>query len=216
LSDLYQEKRVRAVILTGAGSSFCAGTDLHELHEISESDDALQRWHTEVMEQRDLIGDMLRFPKPIIAAVNGPALGVGAALVLASDLAIGCQQAAFSAPETLRGLVPGLVAPLLTFRCGAGLAARLCLTNETLSPAQAHHHGIYQELVADDLIWARAHEIGMQCVQSPHEAVALTKRLINETIGEHLATWLTLGAAASATARTTESALEGVAAFLKK
>ena len=150
------------------------------------------------------------------AGAFAAAVGVGAALVLASDLAIGCPQATFSAPETLRGLVPGLVAPLLTFRCGAGLAARLCLTNETLSPAQAHHHGIYQELVADDLIWARAHEIGMQCVQSPHEAVALTKRLINETIGEHLATWLTLGAAASATARTTESALEGVAAFLKK
>ena len=216
LSDLYQERRVRAVIITGAGKYFCTGTDLESLHERAQSDDSAAHWHQEVLEHRELIADILRFPKPVITAVNGPAAGLGAALVLAADLAIATSNASFSAPETLRGLAPGLVAPLLVFRFGAAVAARLCLTGMIWTAEQAHEYGIFQELVDFDLVWARAHDLGKQCAQSSREALSLTKRLINETVGEPLATWLALGAAASATARTTDSAREGITAFMEK
>ena len=86
--DLHGERRVRAVILTGAGPAFCAGMDLAEMLETSKQQDAQARWHEDAVAYRDLIEKMLRFPKPIIAAVNGPAMAGGAGLVLASDIVV--------------------------------------------------------------------------------------------------------------------------------
>lgn len=74
LDDLHRQKSVRAVILTGAGPAFCAGMDLNEMLETSKSDHAQQQWNEDALVYRDLLEQMLRFPKPLIAAVNGPAL----------------------------------------------------------------------------------------------------------------------------------------------
>jgi methylglutaconyl-CoA hydratase len=112
--------------------------------------------------------------------------------------------------------VAGLVAPLLTFRLGASQAARLLLTAEPIDAAEAHRIGLYHELTGEDQIWARAHALAMACAGSAPEALQLTKKMLNETIGEHLETLLAAGAAASATARTTEAAQEGLTAFLEK
>ncbi len=214
--DLHMERSVRAVILTGAGSTFCAGMDLQQMLGTSKQPNALQMWHEDAVQYKELIETMLRFPKPIIAAVNGPAVAGGAGLVLASDIVIAAPEAKFGLPEPRRGLVAGLVSPLLVFRIGAGFAANLLLTGELISAEEAHRVHLYHELVSSDLIWARAHEIATICAKSAPESVLLTKRMINETIGEHLGVLLAAGAAASATARTTEAAAEGLAAFLDK
>src|SRR5262245_57933935 len=71
-SDLHQERKVRAVILTGAGSCFCAGMDLAEMHATAQQPDAQDIWYDDAVLYRDVMETMLRFPKPIIAAVNGP------------------------------------------------------------------------------------------------------------------------------------------------
>jgi enoyl-CoA hydratase/carnithine racemase len=75
---------------------------------------------------------------------------------------------------------------------------------------------LFHEIVPHDLVWARAHEVAKECARAAPEALALTKRMLNETIGESLSTMLSAGAAVSATARTTEAASEGIAAFLEK
>lgn len=214
--DFHQEKSVRSVILTGAGAAFCAGMDLTEMRETAALPNSLAQWHEDAMLYHDLIETMLRFPKPIIAAVNGPAIAGGAGLLLASDLVIGTPDAKFGLPEPRRGIVAGMVSPLLAFRIGAGHAARLLLTAESIDAAEAFRIGLYHETVGTDLVWARAHELARVCALSAPEALQLTKRLLNETIGEHLLTLLSAGAAASATARTTEAAAEGLAAFLEK
>jgi methylglutaconyl-CoA hydratase len=216
LDDLRQERKVKAVILTGAGSAFCAGMDLREMQRHSESPSALDEWHTDSVIYRDLLLKMLRFPKPIIAAVNGPAIAGGAGLVLASDIVLAAKSATFGLPEPRRGLVAGMVAPLLNFRVGAGRSAELLLRANVLSAERAAEIGIFHELISDDLIWAKAVEIAGECGASAAEALGLTKRMLNETIGEHLEMQLSLGAAVSATARTTEAATEGRAAFLEK
>jgi methylglutaconyl-CoA hydratase len=102
------------------------------------------------------------------------------------------------------------------FRIGASHAANLLLTARTIDANEAHRIGLFHEIVASDLVWARAQEIAGEIAQSAPESLQLTKRLLNETIGEHLETLLTAGAADSATARTTEAAREGLAAFLEK
>ena len=78
------------------------------------------QWHHDSVAYRDLIETMLRFPKPLIAAVGGPAMAGGAGLALACDLVLAAESASFGLPEPRRGLVAGMVAPLLAFRIGVG------------------------------------------------------------------------------------------------
>lgn len=214
--DLHQERRVRAVILTGAGTSFCSGTDLTELHATYGEPDVWEQWYRDTSQLKELLETMLRFPKPIIAAVNGPAVGAGAGLILACDIVLGTPQAVFGFPEPHRGLVAGLAAPLLVFRVGGGVAGDLLLTGRLVEAEEAARRGIYHRIVPLEQAWAAAHQQAEECAEASPEAIQLTKRMLNETIGEQLETVLAAGAAASATARTLESAQEGLNAFLEK
>jgi len=216
LEDFHRERSVRAVILTGAGLAFCSGADLQEVQDSSRQKNAWEQWHFDAVQYKELLEAILMFPKPIIAAVNGPAVASGAGLVLASDITLATPEARFGLPEPRRGLVAGLVAPLLAFRIGGGAAANLLLTARLAEASEAYRLGIYHEITASDMIWARAHQLAEQCALNAAESLQLTKKMLNETIGEHLNTTLAAGAAATATARTTEAAAEGLAAFLEK
>ena len=132
LEDLRCERRVRAVVFSASGTAFCAGMDLNEMQATAAAPNAQQLWHNDAVAYRDLVEAMLRLPKPIIAAVGGPAVAGGAGLVLASDIVLASPEAKFGLPEPKRGIVAGLIAPLLTFRLGAGRAAYLLMnTRET-------------------------------------------------------------------------------------
>jgi len=214
--DLHLEKRVRAVVLTGAGSAFCAGMDLGEMLDTAKGDNPHEQWRSDAVIYQDLILQMLRFPKPIIAAINGPAMAGGAGFVLASDLILAADNATFGLPEPRRGIVAGLVAPLLNFRLGGSQAARLLLSAEPIDAVEAHRIGLFHELTKPEVLWPKATELAESCARSAPEALQLTKRMLNEIIAEDLATLLSAGAAVSATARTTEAAAEGLAAFKEK
>lgn len=217
-ADLHMEKRVRAIVLTGAGTSFCSGMDLHEMHGISQlpNDEKERAWGETADAYRELITTMIGFPKPIIASVNGPALAGGAGLVLACDIAVACANAQFGLPDARRGVVAGVVGPLLAYRVGAGATARLMLMSAMFPAAEAYRLGIYHEMIDENRLWARCVEVGGECAAGAPEAVQLSKRLLFETVGEQLATQLSVGAAVSATSRTTEAAQEGIAAFVEK
>jgi methylglutaconyl-CoA hydratase len=218
LGDLRAEKRVRAVVLTGAGSAFCAGMDVHEMHSATELPEAerAKEWGDAAEAYRELIVQMIEMPKPILASVNGPAVAGGAGLVLASDVVVGTDAARFGLPDARRGIVAGIVGPLLAFRVGAGAAARLLLTSSLYPAQEAHRLGIYHEMIDENRLWARCAALGEECAAGAPEAVQLTKRLLYETVGEQLSTQLTVGAAMSATSHTTEAAREGLAAFIEK
>lgn len=214
--DLHQERRVRAVILAGAGTAFCAGMDLAEMRETALQERPHAQWQEDAIAYRDLLESFLRFPKPIIAAVNGPCLAGGAGLMLACDIVVASQEAAFGLPEPLRGISAGIVSPLLFFRIGGGHSARLLLTSETIDATEAHRIGLFHQVVPADHLWPRAMEVAAACAAGAPESLQITKRMLNETIGEHLYTLLSAGAALSAAARTTEAAAEGLAAFAEK
>jgi len=216
LDDLHQERKVRAIVLTGAGSAFCAGMDLAQMRDTAKAENPEKLWGQDARDYREVVDKMLRFPKPIIAAVNGPAVAGGAGLVLASDIVVATGDARFGLPEPRRGIVAGLVAPLISFRVGGGQAARLLLTGMLIEAAEAYRIGIYHELADDEQLTARAAELAEECAANAPQALQLTKRMLNETIGEQLDVFLSAGAATSATARTTEAAEEGLAAFLEK
>jgi methylglutaconyl-CoA hydratase len=218
LGDLHLERRVRAIVLTGAGTAFCAGMDLHEMHAAATLPDSEknQDFGDTAEAYCELVTQMIELPKPIIASVNGPAVAGGAGLVLASDIVVASPTAQFGLPEPRRGIIAGVVAPLLAFRCGGGHAARLLLTSTIYPAEEAYRLGIYHELIDEPRLWARCAQLGEECAAGAPEALQLTKRLLYETIAEQLATQLTVGAAMSATSRTTEAAQEGLTAFIEK
>lgn len=216
LADLHLEKKVRSIILTGAGPVFCAGMDLAEMAETRHSPDAHGLWREDATVYRDLLETMLRFPKPLIAALNGPAVAGGAGLALACDLVIAAETATFALPEPLRGIVAGMVAPLLAFRIGGGQAARLLMTGMSIDAAEARRVGLFHEVLHPDHLWPRASILAQECAKCAPQALQLTKQVLNETVGEQVFTQLGAGAAASAAARTTDAAVEGLNAFLEK
>ena len=217
-SDVHQEKRVRAVVLAGNGEHFCAGLDLRVFAAIAEMprEEALPQWYASWQHLTELLEQMLRFPKPIVAAVDGAAVGAGFGLALAADLIVASTRASFSAMAVRRGLVGSSTAALLSFRFGSALAARMLLTGLPIDAAEAYRLGMCGQPVSPEQVWVAAAELANQCSQAPREAVQATKRFLNEGVGEMLLTQLSAGAADGATACTTESAGEGIRAFLER
>ncbi|MGI9498105.1 MAG: enoyl-CoA hydratase/isomerase family protein [Mariniblastus sp.] len=216
LEDFHGERSVRAVILTGSGDSFCAGTDLNQLKETAESKNALELWHQDSRALLELVEKMLRFPKPIIAAVNGWVMGSGVSLMLAADIVVGGDRSQLGLPEALRGLNPGITTPLMSFRIGTAAASKVLYSGLPLTAEDSLRLGLYQEVVEESLVWARCFEIARACAAGARESHQMTKQLLNETIGENLFTQLSIGTANMAAARTTPAATEGIAAFLEK
>lgn len=215
-SDFHREKSVRAIILTSTGSVFCSGIDLAQWATIAKESEPFEQWQDVVSELQELIEVMLRFPKPIIAAIDGSVYGAGMALALASDIVVASTGSRFELPAASVGLVSGLVAPLLAFRCGAGVASRLLLGAESFDAQESHRVGIVHHLVPSELIWAKANELAARIATGAAESVQLSKRLLNEMIGESLFSNLISGSAIMATACCTDAAKEGLLAFSEK
>ena len=216
LSDFHREKSVRAIILASTGAVFCSGVDLKQWSAIAQESEPFEQWRDVVSELQELVELMLRFPKPIIAAIDGAVFGMGVALALASDIVVASPKSQFELPSAKHGLISGLVAPLMSFRCGAGAASRLLLGAEGFDTAEAHRVGMVHHVVASELVWAKANDISARIATGSAESVQLSKRLLNEMIGESLFSHLVSGAAMMATACSTDSAREGLTAFSEK
>ncbi len=213
--DLRQEKRVRGIVLTGAGAHFCSGRDIKELHETIQDKDAAQQWFEDAQSIQALLEQMLHCPKPIVAAVDGAALGAGLALVLACDLVVASHRAKFGVPAPKLGLVSGLTVPLLNFRCGAAVASNILLGGAELSAVEAKDLGMVHHVVEPERLWVRATNWVERMAEGAPEAIQLTKKVLNEMVGERISTMLSSGAAAAATSLTTEAAAVGMTAFIE-
>ena len=214
-SDVHQESRVRSVIVSSSGEHFSSGLDLVTLDEISKLPIAqsheecfnLWRQYAELLEQ------LLRFPKPVIAAVDGAAIGAGLGIALACDIMLVTTRASLVADAVRRGLVGGTTAALLSFRVGSAVASKMLLSGEPLDSDEAYRRGLCERPVAPEMIWVAGAELAGKCGLAPREAIQATKRILNESVGEALLEQLAACSALSATACTTESAKEGITAF---
>lgn len=214
LDDLHQEKSVRAIILTGSGNVFSSGTDLKQLN--TELQREAQASHQDIELLNELLLAMLRFPKPIIAALNGPAIGSAAALALGCDFVIAAKQATLQLPEVKLGLAAGSAATMLNFRVGAAIAARYSITGQPISAEIGSQMGLIHDVVEEDLVWARAHQLAVEIESTSSQSIQMTKRLLNESVADQLETQLQVSGAMTAAARTTSHANLGINAFLEK
>lgn len=166
----------RAVVLTGQGSTFSAGGDFGYMQE--NIDDADLRAET-IDEARAIVTGMVRCPLPVIAAVNGPAVGLGCSLAVLSDLVLMADTAFLADPHLRIGLVPGdggMVWPALT---GLSRAKEFLFLGERISAHQAVELGLASRVIAADKLMPEAIGLARRLAKMPGAALQSTKRALN-------------------------------------
>jgi len=166
---------MRVVVLTGAGSAFCAGAQLDALLAASERGDVAGAAASFAVVER-VYRALLAARPPIIAMVNGPALAGGAGIVGACDFAIASPTASLGYPEVHLGLTPGMVLTILVRQVGFRAALDLALTGRRVSADEAARIGLINEVVADERLAARVDELANQLAGLSPAALAATKR----------------------------------------
>lgn len=211
--DPLAEPDVRAVILTGAGGrAFCAGADLKERRGMSEPD-----WRRQHLIYEEAFEAVWRRPTPVVAAVNGVALGGGCELALASDLIVAAEHARFGMPEVLRGILPGGGGTQrLPRRIGPARAKELLYTGRLIEAAQAHAWGLTNEVVPAGELEARALALAQEIAGAAPIAVRGVKRAVDRGFDLPLAEALAYEIEAYNTAVPSEDRHEGVNAFNEK
>ena len=165
---------VRVVVLTGAGSAFCAGDDVKELPSIP-----LESARSLSLRQAQLYLAFERLPQPIIAAVNGDAFGAGCVAAFSADLRIASHSARFAMPEIRLGWPPGYGIAQLSALVGKSRALELCLTGNPITAAQALDWGLVNEVVPAMTLLKRVRQIAGQMLEMPAAALRETKRLVH-------------------------------------
>ncbi|MCX4859424.1 enoyl-CoA hydratase/isomerase family protein [Streptomyces canus] len=207
---------VRAVVLTGTGRGFCAGADLRGASGAGARIAGDVARTLRLGAQR-LIAAVLDCEKPVIAAVNGTAAGLGAHLAFACDLVLAAESAKFIEVFARRGLVPdGGGAYLLPRLIGPRRAKELMFFGEALTAREAERLGLVNRVLEDEELTKTAREWAERLATGPTRALALTKQLVNASLDTDRAGAFAAEAAAQEINMTTEDAQEGVASFVER
>jgi methylglutaconyl-CoA hydratase len=205
---------VRALVLTGAGSAFCAGMDLAELREsLSAGTHDSPVWD-DALHLARLYERIYSLPKPSVAAVNGAAVAGGAGLVSVCDLAVSAPGAKFGYPEVRRGLVAAMVMPHLMRHVGERAARYLLLTGELVGADDALRMGFVNAVVPAEKLLETALAWGRSLAEGGPEALAWTKDLLGRF--SHQAMSIEEAAKASAAPRLSDECRQGLEAFFAK
>ncbi|MDP3675305.1 MAG: crotonase/enoyl-CoA hydratase family protein [Novosphingobium sp.] len=210
---------VRCVILTGAGSAFSTGGNIQTMREGGGLNDPAP-----VRTRRNYRNGIQRLPLlfeaievPVIAAVNGPAIGAGCDLACMCDIRIAGESAKFAESFVKLGIVPGDGGAWLLPRVvGFSMASEMALTGGMLDAQEALAAGLVSRVVPDAELLETARSLAARIAANPPHAVRMTKRLLREARLASLPTILEASAAAQALCHTTEDHAEAVSAFLEK
>lgn len=205
---------VRAVVLTGAGDAFCAGLDLAELEGTVSATAAEHRADTTAL--AELFLTMLRCPKPLVAAVNGPAVAGGAGLVTACDVAFAAHGARFGYTEARIGFVAALVAVLLVRQVGEKHARELLLGAELVSAERAAAIGLVNRVVPDAEVVEQAVDFAQRLARNAPASLAATKSLLTRLVGLDLEAGMAAAVEVNVASRQGAELAEGVRAFFEK
>ncbi len=179
LKDLQTESRMKVLVLTGEGRAFCSGGDVEKIIGKLLKED--MRAHLEFTRMTgEVVRNMRRLDKPIIAAVNGIAAGAGAVLALASDLRVVAESASFSFLFTLAGLTGADMgaAYLLPRVVGMGRASEILMLGEKVEATTAERIGLANRVVPDEELLTVSMAMARQLADGPSFALAATKRMI--------------------------------------
>ena len=216
LQQVAEDAGVRAVVLTGSGKSFCVGQDLGEHVQALEAD-AATAFDTVGKHYNPIVTALATMPKPVIAAINGGAVGAGLGFALACDLRVAADTATFATAFSAIGLTAdsGLSASLV-HSLGAARATELLLLGESFDAAQAQASGLVRAVVGVEDVLETALELARRLAAGPTAAYAEIKKAVAIGAVSSLDTVLEAEGAAQARLGTTRDHRAAVDAFLNK
>jgi enoyl-CoA hydratase len=213
LKDATEDENVKAIIITGAGDrAFSAGADLNMMRNVNPVKAVeLSRLGQQLCDQIEALG------KPVIAAINGYALGGGLELAMACDLRVASENAQLGQPEINVGLIPGWGGTQRLPRyVGKGIAKEMIFTGKRIDAETAERLGLINMVVPADQLKSKVRELALELTAKPPIAIKLSKALINDSIETRPEAGLWQEAEAFGIVASTEDFKEGVSAFLEK
>jgi len=218
IDRIHDDHRVRCVILTGAGPSFSAGGDIREMKRLASpavSEIDIRHEYRRGIQRLTLA--LFNLEVPVIAAINGHAIGAGLDLACMCDIRIASEKAKFAESFVRLGIIPGDGGAWLLPRIvGMSRAAELAFTGDTIDAQHALAWNLVSRVVPHDELMAAARELADRIAQNASHGLRLTKRLMREAIHSRLDTVLELSATFQAICHKTPDHSEAVDAFLEK
>lgn len=205
---------VRALVITGAGKAFCAGADLRSMSTARQAgaDDNRSDAHR----MGSLFHRVAGCRKPVVARVNGPAIGGGVGLMAACDIVVAADTTRFQFSEVRLGIVPAVISPFCIRRLGPVVAKRLFMTGEPIDARQALDYGLVDVLAADADLDAAVERISEDLRKAGPAALIAAKELVDTVCRLGTDECLDYTAEVIARLRVSDEALEGFSAFLEK
>lgn len=218
-ADVRRDKSVRVMVLTGNGSAFCAGGNVKDMHErggiFAGSPYELRNTYRDGIQRIPLA--IYELDIPVIAAVNGPAIGAGLDLACMCDIRLAAPKAIFAESFVRLGIVPGDGGAWLLPRIiGIPKASLMAFTGDAIDAAKALEWGLVEQVCTHETLQSEAQALARKIASNPGHALRLTKRLLREGQHMRLDSLLELSAAYQALAHHTEDHQEAVAAFVDK
>jgi len=212
-----RDDAVRVVVLTGSGRAFCSGADVTEMVAgagMRTPEDVGNVLRNEYM---PMLTRLRTMPKPVIAAMNGPAVGIGASYALACDIRIATPEAYLMEAFVNIGLAPdGGVSWLLPRLAGTGVAYEMFFTGKPLSAADAHRLGVINRIVPADRLEAEVRELAGQLADQPRQAMAAAKRAVNHALESSYEDALEFESYLQEAQAGSQEFIDGVQAFLAR
>lgn len=209
-----EDESVRVVVLAGNGKSFSAGADLNWMKKMINF--SYEQNLEDSLKLAELFYLMYSLPKPVIARVNGAAIGGGTGLVAVCDIAIASEKAKFSLSEVKLGLVPACISPYVIRKVGEGRCREFFLTGERLTAARALELGLVNQVVPPEELDQAVQEKAAHLVSSGPRALAMCKELLKNVPGMDFEKAKTYTADMIASMRIGDEGQEGMNAFLEK
>lgn len=215
-SDVGSDPTVKVVIVTGAGKAFMAGGDIDELISSTIGTDPLEMRNS-VQRAGQIALNLRGMAKPVIAAVNGPAVGGGCSLALTCDIIVASEQARFSVPFVNIGLHPdGGLIYFLPRLVGIAKACEMVFTGKVIDAQEAERIGLVNRVVPAELLESTTKELALSLARGPSVAIGLAKMSLHRGLSMDLASALEVEATAQIICSSTEDVKEGIRAFREK
>ena len=208
------DESVRVVLLTGAGKDFCSGMDLRVFG--TDAADDVAKFQAEARNMAGLLLDMRRHPRPIVAAVQGRALGGGCGIATAADIVLAAESAQFGYPEINIGFVPAIVTAILRRLVSEKRAFELIASGDVISAKTALEYGMINRVFGSGTFDRDVEEYVAHLASKSTSGLAMAKELFYRTDAMEFEAAIEAGVEINAFARTTEDFKRGIEKFLKK
>jgi methylglutaconyl-CoA hydratase len=213
LKEVAEDKSVKILIITGEGKAFCAGADLKYLNDLKNN--SVLENEKDTRELAELFLSLYKFPKPMIAAVNGAAIAGGCGLASVCDIIVADElNAKFGYSEVKIGFIPAIVSTFLIRRVGEGMAKQLLLSGEIMEAKRALEIGFVNYLYSNALTGAL--DVASKLKSNFEQSIELTKEMILRVSGLSVDDAVEYCIGLNTISRTTENFKEGINNFLTK